>query len=301
MEAIQSPYSISLKNILFLTDFSEPSEAALPFAVEIARGYGANVCALHVFMTPPYVYTTPEMTAASIEAEEEYVKAAMQKTDSQLAGLPHEMIIERGLDVWPAIQKTVEEHNVSLIVLGTHGRTDADKLLLGSVAEEIFRRSPVPVLTIGPGTRGGLHSAGRFHRILFATDFTPASLAASPYALSLAMENQARLLLVHVVKPREKKDDKDQKGLELTVAEAIHRLYDTVPKDLELPFPPEVSVEFGNPGERIIEAAKQRGANLIVLGVREASTHVGVATHLERAIAHQVVAHATCPVLTVRQ
>lgn len=301
MEAVQTQSAISIKNILFLTDFSEPSEAALPFAAEIARGYGASLYALHVFVPPPSTYTRPDVFAASIEAEEECVRAAMQKIDSQLAGLQHEMIIERGLDVWQPIQRAIDEHKISLIVLGTHGRVGADKLLLGSVAEEIFRRSPVPVLTIGPGTHGGLHSGGRFRRVLFATDFTPASLAASPYALSLALENQARLLLVHVLRLRDRKGEKDQKSLELTVAEAIHRLYDTIPKGLELPFPAEVAVEFGDPAERILEAAREYGANLIVLGVRDASAHLGAATHLERATAHRVVAHATCPVLTVHQ
>ena len=69
---------------------------------------------------------------------------------------------------------------VDLLVLGTHGRTGAQKYRLGSIAEEIFRRSPVPVLTIGPEVYGGHINAARFCRVLFATDFEAESDAAVP-------------------------------------------------------------------------------------------------------------------------
>ena len=48
------------------------------------------------------------------------------------------------IDLWDAVQKTIKEKHIDLIVMGTHGRTGADKFFMGSVAEEIFRRSPVP-------------------------------------------------------------------------------------------------------------------------------------------------------------
>jgi len=292
---------VSIKNVLYLTDFSRPSEAALPFAAGIARKYEARVFALHVLMPTPYVYTTPELTGAAIDAEEETAKAEMARVETQFAGLWHESIVERGIGVWEAVQQAIKQNAIDLIVVGTHGRTGAEKFLLGSVAEEIFRKSPVPVLTIGPGVRSSVHTGGRFHRVLFATDFTPASIAAAPFAISLAQENQARLLLLHVMRTPEKRNSSEQKRFDLSVAEAIHQLYETVPKDAELEFPPEVAVEYGDPSEKIVDAAKQRGADLIVLGVRDATGRIGAATHLERATAHKVVAHAVCPVLTVRQ
>jgi nucleotide-binding universal stress UspA family protein len=85
------------------------------------------------------------------------------------------------------------------------------------------------------------------------------------------------------------------------VAEAIHKLYETVPKGVDLYYPPEVAVEYGEPADKIVAAAQQRRADLIVLGVRDAREHIGAATHLERATAHKVVAHSPCPVLTVRR
>jgi nucleotide-binding universal stress UspA family protein len=289
---------ITLNNILYLTDFSEPSEAALPFATAIARGYGAVVHALHVLMPSPYVYMTPELVAAGISGQEEAASLEMQKVESALTGLPHETIVERGFAVWPVLERAIKEHTIDLVVLGTHGRTGTQKLLLGSVAEEIFRRSPVPVLTIGPWVRNGAHNDARFHRVLFATDFTAESLAALPYAVSIAQENQARLFFLHVIRTHGQ-DEKEMPN-KLSAANTLYELNEMVPKDAELWCRPEAIVEHGKPAERILEAAKQRGADLIVLGVRDAAGRLGAATHLERTTAHKVVAHAPCPVLTVR-
>ncbi len=289
-----------VKNILYLPDFSEPSETALPFAATLARGYGAKVHALHVLIPAPYIYMSPELTAAAIGAAEENAQAEMQRVESRLAGLEHDTLVVRGTEVWPAVRRALEEENVDLIVLGTHGRTGAEKLLLGSVAEETFRRSPVPVLTIGPGVRSSVHNGGRFHRVLFATDFSPESLAGAPYAVTLAQENQARLLLLLVMRKPSPANESDKKLVDLSVAEAIHRLYEIVPRDAHLDPAPEVAVEFGDPADRIVEVATQRGADVIVIGVRSAAGHLGAATHLQRAIAHKIVAHAPCPVLTVR-
>jgi nucleotide-binding universal stress UspA family protein len=289
-----------LKNILYLTDFSKPSETALPFAVAIARRYEAHLQALH-FLTPdPCVYTEPVYVSVVKEAEEERVKAEMQRLESQLSGLPHETAMEWGAGVWPTVERAIQQRKVDLIVLGTHGRTGTQKLLLGSVTEEIFRRSRVPVLTIGPRVHSSVHNGGRFHRVLFATDFSPESLAAAAQAISLAQENESHLLLLFVMRKPAERNDRDTERFETSVAEAIHRFYEIVPEDARLAYPPEVAVEYGEPAERIVESAKERGADLIVLGVRHALRHMGAATHLERATAHKVVADATCPVLTVR-
>jgi nucleotide-binding universal stress UspA family protein len=96
------------------------------------------------------------------------------------------------------------------------------------------------------------------------------------------------------------RNGKEDKRFELSVAEALHKLYDTVPKDAEFYMPPEAAVEYGDPAERIVAAAEERRADLIVLALRGGTDHIGAATHLGRATAHKVVAHAVCPVLTVR-
>jgi len=298
MATLETSKPVSLKNILYLTDFSEPSEAALPFAIEIARAYGASVYALHVLVPSTLTYMTPESPAAAIEWQEEAAQNEMQRVDAQLMGLPHETIVERGTDIWSTLEQAIREHAIELIVLGTHGRTGVQKLLLGSAAEEVFRRSPVPVITIGPGVRSSVHHDARFRRVLFPTDFTPASLAAEPYALSLAEENRARLILLHVIKRLGQRRG-DHAG-EFSVAEALHQLYELVPEEVERWCRPEAVVEHGDPADRILQTAEERGADLIVLGDRDASRNITTATHLDRTTAYKIVASARCPVLTVR-
>jgi nucleotide-binding universal stress UspA family protein len=298
MNAIETGTRLALKNILFLTDFSEPSELAIPFAIAIAREYEAKVHALHVLTPVPLAYATPESAAAAIEGFEEGAQAAMQRVDSQLVGVPHETLLVRSESVWSSVEKLLSDRPMDLVILGTHGRTGAMKLLLGSVAEEIFRGASVPVLTIGPSVRKGVHNGGRFHRVLFPTDFTPEAEAAAPYAISMAQENEARLLLLHVMRYP------DPKGTgtpaQDSVANVMFQLYELVPPAAELWCRPEATVRYGNPSERILEVATEQDADLIVLGVRDAAGRIGAATHLERTTAHKVVAHAACPVLTVR-
>ena len=296
MTTAQANKRITLKNILFLTDFSEPSGSALPFASAIGRTYGSVVHALHVLQLSAYTHMTPEVDTTLLNDEEDRAKAEMQQIEAQLTGLPGETLIERGSAIWPVLSKVLKEREIDLIVLGTHGRTGVQKVLLGSSAEEVFRRAPVPVLTIGPAVRSGAHQRGRFHCVLFATDFNAISTVAGAYAVSLAQENQARLILLHILpKPGQNKTSN-----ELSVAEAMHQLHQRVPPDAGLWCRPEAMVQHGDPVEQILVTANQCAADLIVLGVRRLDALTGVATHLDGYIAYDVVAHAPCPVLTIR-
>jgi nucleotide-binding universal stress UspA family protein len=298
MQTIEAGTRVTLRNILFLTDFSEPSEVAIPFVIAIAREYEAKAYALHVLTPVALAYASPESTAATIEGLEEGAQAEMERVEAQLSGVAHETVIVRGQSVWPAVEQFLRDRQMDLVIVGTHGRTGAMKLLLGSAAEEIFRRARVPVLTIGPSVRKGVHGGGKFHRVLFATDFTPEAQAAAPYAISMAQEHQARLLLLHVMRnPSPSATDRNAQD---SVANVMHNLYEIVPEAAELWCRPEATVRFGNPADGILETAREHQADLIVLGVRDEAGRLGAATHLERTTAHKVVAHAACPVLTVR-
>ena len=168
-------------------------------------------------------------------------------------------------------------------MLGTHGRFGSQKHRLGSVAEEIFRRSRVPVLTIGPTVHGTGVDA-RFRRVLFATDFEHSSHSAVHYAVSLAQENQGQLVLLHVINgPQPAGGSK----VGPSVAEAMHQLYELIPERSQSRYRSEAVVRYGEPSKQIIETAKQRCADLIVLGVHDHATSLDIATHLERTTAYE--------------
>jgi nucleotide-binding universal stress UspA family protein len=298
MTTVQASKRIDFKNVLFSTDFSEPSSDALPFATAVARGYGSKVHAVHVVVPLSYTYMTPEVAGTLLDDQEEMARTEMVRLESQLTGLQRDIAIERGTNLWEIVSRLVKERDIDLIVLGTHGRTGLKKALLGSSAEEVFRRSRVPVLMSGPAARVGAHSGGRFHCVLFATDFNTVSSVAAPYAVSLAQENQAQLILLHVLPLP--KPGKSIKSAELSVAEAIHRLEDLIPPEAELWCRPRSIVEHGDPADQILAAAKKHGADLIVLGVRGVERLAGITTRLQKDTAYEVVAHAPCPVLTVR-
>ncbi len=298
MTTVQASKRINFKHVLFLTDFSEPSTDALPFATAIARGYGSRVHAVHVIVPTGYTYMTPDVAGQLLDDQEEMAKTEMDRVEAQLIGLPRDTVIERGTNLWEVVSRLVKEREIDLIALGTHGRTGLKKALLGSSAEEVFRRSRVPVLMSGPAARVGAHNGGRFRRVLFATDFNVVSSVAAPYAVSLAQENQAQLILLHVL-PLPKPGKTSKPGC-LSVAEATHRLEDLVPPEAELWCRPRALVEHGDPAKRILTAAKDCGADLIVLGVRGIDTLASVATRMRKDTAYEVVAHAPCPVLTIR-
>jgi universal stress protein E len=143
---------------------------------------------------------------------------------------------------------------------------------------------------------GGAGTGGRFRRVLFAADFENNSDAAIPYAVSLAQENQGQLVLLHVINGPQPGGSK----LGPSVAETMHELYEMVPEAAKFWCRSEAVVKYGEPAKQIVETAKEYCAELIVLCVRSHASNLDMATHFDKTTAHQVVAHASCPVLTVR-
>ena len=269
MKAAEARTRIQLKNILYLTDFSEPSAAALSFAASIAREYESTIRAFHVLVPVMYPYTPVELVDAAAAMQEECVKRSMQWLAAQLTGLPHNTVVERGAGVWRTVERALKEYHIDLIVLGTHGRTGAGKLLLGSVAEEVFRRSRVPVLTIGPWFMR-IHTPMRTSNGFCSPRIShPSHIVAVRYAIALAEEHQAQLILLHIIP--ERPTDIAGKQNEDNVANARYELERVVPSDAVWWWQPDTVVEYGEPAERILEIAKQLGADLIVLGVRDRS------------------------------
>lgn len=289
--------ALTIKSILFLTDFSPSSDGALTWAWSMARANEAKLTVLHVVVPDALIYMTPDSPTVPLDIQEDWAQAEIQRIGAKLSDVPYETTVIRDTDVWLAVERILKKLGSDLIVLGTHGRTGLRKILMGSVAEKVLRSSPVPVMTVGPAVPRGREGDGKFHRVLLATDFAAGSAEAAGYAAAFARRDEAKLVLVHARK--KSKQDRSVKRSELSVAEVMHRLGETISCAAALRHRPETLVEYGDPGTRIVEVAKRKEADLIVMGVRNGGS-VSVATHRDAGTVHNVVAQAPCPVLTVK-
>jgi nucleotide-binding universal stress UspA family protein len=175
--------------------------------------------------------------------------------------------------------------------VGTHGRTGLSKLVLGSVAEEVFRKAPCPVLTVGPHAPMARPGSG-LQAVLFATDFSADSARALPYALSAAREFGAELTLLHVLEPGEEMAG-DRAGRDARLQERLQQMLGSEAGQVRV----RTELAGGDPAERIVEAAAQRGAGFLVLGLKAPQMF---ADRLPWLYAYRIVSQAPCPVLTVR-
>lgn len=294
MEALRTNTRISLSNILVTTDFSEVSKTALPFAAALARQYEAKIIVAHALSPEPRLSVpldplSDDEDPAWLEGQGKLAQFALGNS----AGVrPAEILLERGY-VWDVISNIIESNKIDLVVTGTHGRQGLKKLVLGSEAEKIYRKATCPVLTVGPQVTPLSDTDWKLKTILFPTDGSETSLQALPYALSLAEENQANLILLQLMPlaPPEYRE-----GDEASAHEALRAL---LPAEAEDWCKPEFIARFEFPAEGILRLAQERDVDLIVMGVKK-SGDSALPEHLPWPVASQVVAQAHCPVLTVR-
>jgi len=139
---------LPIHTILHPTDFSERSEPALRLAGALSRDYGAHLIVLHVAVPPPLLaygegYVPPETDAHLVECREQLRQLSLPDT----GGIRAERRLLEG-DPATEIVREARDIHADLIVMGTHGRTGLARLLMGSVAEQVVRQAPCPVLTM---------------------------------------------------------------------------------------------------------------------------------------------------------
>lgn len=284
---------VSMQRIMLATDFDPVSEAALHYSLSIARRYGSKVYLLHVVAPETFQFLAGDARQRALE--DAWRNAQRHMTDlliaGHLEGVDHQVLVEQG-DVWDVLSHKINDLFINLLVIGTHARGRVGKLLLGSVAETIFRQAPCPVLMVGPRAVQVSERTPQ-QPILFCTGFSAHSLKAGGYALSLAQHQGAQLLMMHV----SKESPQTQAERQRIVDDGRQRLASLIPTGMQLAAPPETIVDFGTAADCILNVAQQRKPGLIVLGVRQP---VGFVRRLKWATAYEVVANAPCPVLTVR-
>lgn len=295
MPAVTTPTRIKLQNILFATDFSPSAQSAFIYALNLGRSYDAGVYSVNVIPHLPFV--------EGVEPDYEQIKQSIthQMTDWARSGflrdVRHMEIIEEG-EVPDVLSRLVRKHDIDLIVIGTGGRQRLEKLLLGSVAEEVFRNAECPVLTVGP------HAApwknGSLRHIVYATDFGPESVHGLPYAIAFAEANRAFLTMLHVARepgivlPEPEPGSLPVIDRQEVISSTQKQLRALVPEANSLWHEPEFVVQFGEAAEAIVKAAQ--AADMIVLGVKRPTP---LTKHLGAGVAYKVACDAYCPVLSV--
>jgi nucleotide-binding universal stress UspA family protein len=311
LEAVEKARSlVAVKNVLFATDFSEASEAALPYAAAFSEYFGSQLHLTHVLPDVKLLRPgAPDPAVFGPIYEDAHGNAhdKMRRLSKRLKSAPHQVYVRHG-DIARVVSDMVQELEIDLVIAGTHGRTGLGRLIMGSVAEEILRQAPCPVLTVGPNVVGAsVRSLSRFARdaklsaaeirdVLYATDFRQQSNEAAVLAASVANAFGAKLGMLNVVEDYGDHLSEDPGPVEAS----LKKLRELLPTDLDLEHAPELLAQFGVAADSILQTAAERESDLIVLGARPANGHLKAATHLSAAVAHRIIVGANCPVLTVR-
>jgi nucleotide-binding universal stress UspA family protein len=297
---------LEMRRILCPVDFSDASRHALEHAAVIAKWYDAQVTALHV-APPVYLVEGPllftDLPAASMptEADREARKEELRRWVEPLdtVGLPTEIRIEDGHNAAARILAEAGSLPADLIVMGTHGRTGFERLVLGSVTEKVLRKAACPVLTVPPPAIRAAKPP--FKRLLCPVDFSRPSIAALRFALSLAQESDARLTALHVLaepgagEPFEPFDTPEYR---LRCEEDARQQLDAlISTEARAYCEPITSLVWGKPYKKILEAAEREEADAIVMGVHG---HNVVELMLFGSTTNQIVRHASCAVVTLR-
>jgi len=281
MQAIRTNAAVAFKNVLFLTDFSETSTRALAYALAVARHFKARLYPAHVV----------DGVNAEPIAEVEARRRQQLARQVEYNGLNFHPLLSR-CDFESAVPHWITEYAIDLVVMGTHGSQGTERFLLGSTSEWMVRTALCPVLTVGPHVQAPRLFTLAIDRVLYPAGLHGKKPASLGYALALSEERCAHLTLLHVL-PEESRNYQDRARVLRFTLDQMQRL---LPVDAAGRCRPDLAVDAGEAGERILEHARNEQPDLIVMGLsRKQEQEEGAAP----AIAYRVISAAPCPVLTV--
>ena len=291
---------MQLKSILCPIDFSEFSAAAYQYALSLAEYYKARIVDLHVVELWKY----PFADYAAQEADyARFSRALCEGGEVQLqrfvkqysaAGLQPELMVHQG-NAPRCILSVAQKENMEVIVMGTHGRGGLDRLVLGSTTDRVLRKAVCPVLVVSDSAHNALNAGPdgrhRLSRILYCTDFSNNSERARSYAISLAAEYGAELVLLHVAQ-----SPSDVARAEEIIAEHAHELDKLISETERKTLKVRSAVRLGKPYGEIVRYATEGQASLIIMTARGGDA-------VDRAVfgstTYRVIQLGPCPVLAI--
>lgn len=289
------------RTLLVTTDFSKPARLMIPYAFKLASVLSLRLIILHVVKAPPGFEQWSPAARRSIQALKtkallelgRIVRLAnengLMADHRLLVGIPEDSILDIARDP-----------GVACVAMGTHGKTGWDRLRLGSVAESTVRQAPCPVLTVPASvTRSPSVNPSRLSiaRLLVATDFSTSSKAALWTAIVLAKRLNARAVLVHAVEPPGSLQSGPLRADELSRRRSTQRLQKMISASRASEVIDDKIVIAGNPVEVVLDQAKHRKTDLIIVGTHGRR---GMKRLMLGSVAEAVSRKAPCPVFVVK-
>ncbi len=293
--------------ILCPIDFSDASQHASEYAIALARLHRSVLTVLHV-SPPASVGSLPDDEDTDLARRRRLASAAaaMFEGATQM-GIRVELLIECGQPAEQILTRAAALP-ADVIVMGTHGSSGFEHLMLGSVAEKVLRKATCPVVTVPPHAH--FTAGATFRTIVCGVDFSEWSLVALDEACALAAESDGSVTAVHVIEwPWQEPPAPHLEGLPPEQASALlefRRYQETMAKTRLEALKAEVGrgrcqletrVAHGKPYAELLCAVERQHADLIVMGVHSRSA---LDVFVFGSTTHQIVRRAPCPVLTLR-
>jgi len=284
--------------ILVATDLSD-LDRLMPFALEQAAQTGARLILLHVLASgASMAVDAVGMPYYDPSSALEFVEKTLEPwcASARMQRIGCDALVREG-NVAQQVSSAIRQFQADRVLLGTRSRSKLGKLLLGSVAEQVLRSVNLPVMTVGPEAHLAVGSDDQQRVVLHATSLREASRPSAALACQIAADHKAKLILMHVLPPTDEMERAGlPTGLDSSAMYELRALAAEVGANCCLSAEPVVV--HGNPFIEILAEASACHADLIVLGATQHSVFENLTR--DRTV-YQVLAHAQCPVLTLRE
>ena len=283
--------------ILVATDLSD-LDHLMPFAMEEAGETGARLILLHVLSSTATIAADAAGmpyydTLGALETAEQVLRPWCEHASRR--GIRCDALVREGQAILQ-IAAAVRQFQVDRVLLGTRSRSKLGKLLIGSVAEQVLRSVYLPVITVGPEAHLPVDRGGE-RVVLHATTLRETSRPSAALACQIAGAQRARLVLLHVLPHNPEMEHQGLPGgPDSAVMHELRRIVEETGAECCTAIEPAVA--HGNPSIEILALAQERHASLIVLGATRRTALDNLTR--DRTI-YRVLAHARCPVLTLRE
>ncbi len=289
---------VNTERLLLATDGSDYSEGAVREAISLAKQCSSKLSAISVIETnPEYETIAPQLLERSEKAARAHLEAV--KARAQKEGVACETSILEGQDSYNYITDEAMKWKASMIIMGRRGRTGLKRLAMGSTTARVIGHAACNVMVVPRAAQVG------FKNIVIATDGSRYSAAAASEAIGIAKRNGSQLTVVAVV-PAELATPTDidfaMPQREMLAEKEMHTAEKNAKEVKEAAqkegVPVQAFVMTGKPADAVVEIAKDKKADFIVLG---SHGRTGLEKLLMGSVAERVIVLADCAVLVVKK